>query len=136
MRCFWTWIGCAALLLAGCGDDDGEDGNAPRITDPYCGDQVIPVMRETRLHGEFTVHDEDRDVVETVFRFSRPDGTVDHDVSSTLEGQMEQRTELLTWSLEVIGAEPGVHRLELWVRDSRGNVSNRQGCMIVAEAPP
>lgn len=126
----------AVLLLAGCGDGDSEArGSAPQIADLSCSRQTLPLMEDVHLYGSFTMRDADADVVGLTFRFKRPDGTVDTDQPVTIEGGAGISEDTVTWSVDVIAAEPGLHWLEMWLGDGAGNVSNHVACELVASAP-
>lgn len=125
------------ILLGGCGGNgEGSSGpgfGAPRIADLTIDRKTVTVGQPTSIRGQLTLRDSDGDIDLAVFRITRPSGKADPELANPTDDFMESREALADLQVPLTATEPGIHYLEIWVRDRAQHDSNHMNTTILAE---
>lgn len=126
----------ACLLTAACGgDDEGSPAasGSPTISNLALTPTTIVAAQQADLQGSVDFADPEGDVATMRIEIRNPAGAAAPLVEGPLQGTQGVQQGAAQFTLQLLVPSAGAYPLEVWVRDSEGNDSNRLATSLTAQ---
>lgn len=138
LRNVWSRVFAATVgLTAGCGDA-GNDGAKPQIYALTYSPSTVDVGNPTSIYGDLEFRDPDGDVTAVLVSLTAPGGEVVGTAEEPVGDPyvpVPRYQGFVSFTVGFTPSEVGLYRLDVVVRDSRGNASNHLGGDVAAQVP-
>ena len=130
-----------ALVLAGCGGDEGDGadetrGTAPGIEALSLETDHLVVGEQTALSGRFAFHDTEGDADRFAAAITLPSGARQSVPPSKTQGTSGLTEGEVMFLVAVAPPEEGTYTLEIWMLDEADNESNHLDAALEAGPAP
>lgn len=115
---------CLGVWAVGCGDDDGDTGTAPAISNLTYDASPLALNEQGLLLGSFDFTDPDGDADLMEIDIAMPDGQPGVVPDTVLNGVEGMTAGTINWNLTITPTQAGTYDFAIRVVDEQGNVSN------------
>jgi hypothetical protein len=115
---------CFGVWALGCGDDDGDSGTAPAISNLTHDATTLTLNVQGLISGSFDFTDPDGDAELMQVDIVMPDGQSGVVPDTVLTGVAGLTAGTINWNLSLTPTQAGTYDFTLRVVDEQGNVSN------------